>query len=600
MTGAWSPESEPTVLRVGSHALALCLEQLRQGSDAARPVRLDLTRTTSQATGYAYLRLSTCDPRGWWEYNGLAVETSSPEPRTIVVALPELRNVVRDALATVKEFDATIVWGETLEVAGRPLEGLPDDEAPAMPETRSYVQDLALPSPVAPCAVPTALGHICIDRELATHLVTRNAVSADLVSVADAPMLVARAAAAREATAGPITLAPLRVLAPGEEPPVPEAPTVPERRGGQSDPLRNWLLALDPETHVEVILQLLDSSTAIVRNRAALHPALSDEILCDLIRSGPEWKRAAVVVNANLSEATTRLAAEDGSPAVRAAVASKPGIAAEILGRLASDADASVRAEIASNRATDAHTLAVLARDDAAVVRAAAAGNAGTDRATLKSMSTDQDPRVSAAVAGNPACPPKVLRGLLELVPQIVLANPNTPRSLLIAGARATDAELRAQVARNPATSSGIFDALATDPDRDVLHAVAFAPAAPKRARKRARTRLAEIDQSNLDAGSDDALLNVSHPLGPDPFAVVTRAIADDTAAEEAPTAEPDAPEPLPIAWRPGLIPTEMEPSDDIAALRARVEAIAEYANPSASTTGETVSTRPSQSHSSC
>ena len=85
-----------------------------------------------------------------------------------------------------------------------------------------------------------------------------------------------------------------------------------------------------------------------------------------------------------------------------------------------------------------------------------------------------------------------------------------------------------------------------------------------------------------------------------DPFAVATRAIAYDTASEEAPTAEPDAPEPLPIAWRPGLIPTEMEPSDDIAALRARVEAIAEYANPSASTTGETVSTRPSQSHSSC
>jgi hypothetical protein len=462
-----------------------------------------------------------------------------------------------------------------------------------MPATRSYVQDLALPSPVAPCAISTPLGHICIDRELATHLVTRNAMSTDLVTVADAPMLVARAAAAREATAGPITLAPLRVLAPGEEPPVPEATTAPERRGGQSDPLRNWLLALDPETHVEVILQLLDSSTAIVRNRAALHPALSDEVLCDLIRSGPEWKRAAVVVNANLSEATTRLAAEDDSPAVRAAVASKPGIAAEILGRLASDADASVRAEIASNRATDAHTLAVLARDDAAVVRAAAAGNAGTDRATLKSMSTDQDPRVSAAVAGNPACPPKVLRGLLELVPQIVLANPNTPRSLLVAGARATDAELRAQVARNPSTSSGIFDALATDPDRVVLHAVAFAPAAPRRARKRARTRLAEIDQSNLDAGSDEALLNVSHPLGPDPFAVVTRAIAYDTASEEAPTAEPDAPEPLPIAWRPGLSPTEMEPSDDISALRTRVEAIAEYAKPSASTTGESASNPP-------
>ena len=486
--------------------------------------------------------------------------------RTIVVSLPELAYLVRDAIATMNEYEATITWGASLEVADHELDTLDDDEVPPVPIERRHVQELAMPYPPATCAISTRLGRVYIDPDLAAHLAGRNARSADLAIVDDTPMLVARADAASEAAAAPITLAALRLLADDEEPPEPELPEAPERRGIRADPLRHWLLALNPDTPVEVIVELLNSGTATVRRRAALHPSLTEETLDGLIRNGPEATRATVVLNTNLSQDTAHMAARDPSPAVRATLATNPRISAELLSQLAHDRDAEVRAEVAANPATPNAVLTVLTADDEVAVRAATAENPRVDRKILRAMSTDSDPRVCAALARNPACPPKVLRELLGMVPHLVLANPNTPRSLLTAGARANDPELHAQVARNPSTPPNILEQLAGDADLDVVHAVAYQSAAPKRARKHARSRLDAANQARADLYTEDAAPTPSDPFSaPDPFAAVQPVYDDrytpvpeptDDAYLYTPVAEPtdDDPEPVPVDWQPEAV----------------------------------------------
>ena len=182
--------------------------------------------------------------------------------------------------------------------------------------------------------------------------------------------------------------------------------------------------------------------------------------------------------------------AADSSPVVRAAVAANAAIPSEGLTQLASDPVASVRAQVASNALVPRELVERLAEDPDAFVRGVVASKTNVPLETLLVLARDPELMVCAEVARNPICPTDVLRDLISLVPDAVLANPNAPANLLVAGSVVDASRLRATVAHNPATPAKGLRNLAKDTDPDVLRAVAEHPGAPPTVRRRARRKL--------------------------------------------------------------------------------------------------------------
>jgi hypothetical protein len=167
--------------------------------------------------------------------------------------------------------------------------------------------------------------------------------------------------------------------------------------------------------------------------------------------------------------------AKDEDPSIRARVAENPNTPPEILARLAEDEDASIRIAVAKHPNTPPEILAQLAKDlQWENVRRRVAKHPNTPPEVLAQLAKDEDRTVRVHVAENPKTPPKILIQLSKdkwgLVRRRVALNPNTPLETLFQLAKDEDVGVRARVAENPNTPLEILILLSRDRERSKHH----------------------------------------------------------------------------------------------------------------------------------
>jgi hypothetical protein len=180
-----------------------------------------------------------------------------------------------------------------------------------------------------------------------------------------------------------------------------------------------------------------------------------------------------------------------------------------VLERLAADEAAEVREAAAANPGLAPKRRVELAGDPSPAVRAVVAA-ATSEPEVLARLARDPVPAVCAAVARNPSCPAAILTDLLEVVPAAVLGNPSAPETVLLAGARALDGELRAVVGANPSTPTQVLSRLARDPDLRVLRALMSNPRTPASARRKVQKRVPELDDAGPSTETERVHVTVS------------------------------------------------------------------------------------------
>ena len=169
---------------------------------------------------------------------------------------------------------------------------------------------------------------------------------------------------------------------------------------------------------------------------------------------------------------TCRWTARDPDEAVRCATAGNANAPPDVLAKLAADPSLVVRRTAAKHPALPLAVLSHLARSDPeASVRASAATNPNVTEDLLELLATDEDPYT----VGNVACSPlatDALRARLRMHPS---------------------AWVRSQVAASRVATAEDHEALATDPERSVLDALARAPAPVDVLLRLARSRLRTV-----------------------------------------------------------------------------------------------------------
>ncbi len=467
--------------------LLATLRQLETGEEG-QLVRLDLVKSES-ATGFAALRVSTFDPRGWWETHALPVTCAVDVDTWIAVDRVELIDALDDHSRFVSKSDARMVFHRDLEVGNHLLlarDSVTLASDPALGERVEHVDVRRLlldDATSAGVALETQMGRMRVPAAFAASLRRRRVERADLVMVDGSPCLRAPITGATTEPVGVTIVCPLQDLGHDD---VADA----EERRSRGGEVAQLVVALSANTTSEELAHLLKVGVGYARRRAASHPALPQEMIDDLLRDGTDAMRAAAASNPSLSREGAEVAARDGAASVRAALAASPAVSAELLARLAGDDAAQVRAGAASNSAADPSLLAELANDEEPGVRAAAASHPRTSRETLAQLARDPDSSVGAAVARNASCPSELLTELVGLAPESVLANPSASKALLAAGTMVELPHLRATVATNPTTPPKQLRILARDDEVEVLRAVAEHPATPAAARRRALRRL--------------------------------------------------------------------------------------------------------------
>jgi hypothetical protein len=476
--------AEPVSVTAPAATLEASLQLLARGA-AECTVRIEVI--PGSMIGSGYFRMTTFDPRGWWECHDVAVHTDSrlAAPPAVVDA-----HELQAALADLRRFSsdpaATMVIDGNVTIANHLLLSRGWDEVPPLPGNPVVVERLELANPNGAGVVfETLLGRVFVPPALVGHLRRRQASTFDLVAVDGVPYL---SASMRSSNATAMIVARLQEL--GDD----DTPTFTERRATTGDEVAQLVRALSADTPPEELARILKVGVGYVRRRAAAHPALPKELIHELVTDGTEAMRAAAASNPSIGTRGCELAAVDPSSLVRAVMAANPAVPSTKLDRLAEDAVSEVRAGAASNPMCTPSMLTRLAQDPDATVRRAVASHVGADVEILVALSQDPENEVCAAVAENPNCPPEVLDELVGIVPDSVLANPAATKSLLAAGSVVNVPRLRAAVARNPATPARRLRQLARDEDVDVLAAVADHPQAPKSARRRARQRLDQDD----------------------------------------------------------------------------------------------------------
>jgi hypothetical protein len=208
----------------------------------------------------------------------------------------------------------------------------------------------------------------------------------------------------------------------------------------------------------------------------------------------------------------------DLSPEVRSALAQRDDTPVEVLAILAEDTEKSVRCLAAGNPHTPIRALVSLAQEDDREIQAGLAGNASTPTEILSSLvelgdtgggaRAEDEPigKVLSRLAYNPSLPEDLFAKLMQarhvmmtfvragislstrvdpsrlrlthefsygFDDKLLARNQNTPPSTLSDLAASRSNETRMEVARNPRIPMEALDMLATDPDVNVVDAVA-------------------------------------------------------------------------------------------------------------------------------
>ena len=462
-------------------ALRASVEVLTRGA-ADQRVRVEIARAPACQDSLFALRLTVHSIGGWWECHDLPARIDSFEPQSVLIELGGLNDAIElvqpgegpEEVALCLDGDVTL--GNVL------LLGSGTDE-PVLTHDRKLVERVQLDDlERAGAILETQLGRFTVSARLVSFLRRRHAESADLVVVDGRPSLWVTVPGPSPGIATSIVTALDRD---GES-----TVDVKDRRRARGSEVTDLVVAMSPSTTGEQLREILDSGVPYARRRAAAHPALSRDDLRQLVRDGTEAMRAAAAANPSLDRDAAAFAVGDASPVVRASLASNPNVGVEILDILASDESAEVRASAAANANLSTPSLSRLARDGDALIRIAAAQRPQLSLDAFASLAGDVDTRVCAAVATNPECPSELMRELLEIVPEAVLANRAAATSLLIAGSQADSSALRVAVAGNVATPAARLTQMAGDRSPDVVRAVADNPTTPAKARRRAQRRL--------------------------------------------------------------------------------------------------------------
>lgn len=486
--------SAVSAINVDLGTIGACMRTLHNVVKPPELVEVTLARNVNQEHGFAWLGFVTCHGTGWWERNGMAVSVRDQVvPRRAVVDLTALTERVNLIQATGAGPATSVEWrGATLIVGGAVVPSQPGT-VPCMPVV-GPLRDRVYMAPGANAwrgvIIETEQGRVGVPPPLVAHLQHRNAAVAEFGVVDGAVLLVAQSEQRGHITAAPIIVAPVELIAWTEGA---KAEEVRERRQGGRE-VEQLLTALDPETPVAVLLELLDTSIGYIRRRVAAHPGLPASVIEEIAEHGTVAMRVGVAANPALPETSVRRLVSDPEVVVRTAVATNEQVGPELVAALAWDLDPGVRAAVATNAQLSDDARALLTGDPVVAVRQVMASNPATGPDLLELLARDPEPAVCAAVAANPSCPAPLLDDLIAVAPLMALMNPNVSPRLLLAGSRAADPTLRARVAANPAAPDRVITALARDRNDDVLRAVVANPGASRSARDRAERRLGTVD----------------------------------------------------------------------------------------------------------
>jgi hypothetical protein len=478
-------------VRVGAEVdvLSECVESLREVPRPPDAVEVSLLRTAHQEPGFAWLGFVTYQRAGIWERNGMAVRVEDlPVAQRAVVKLADLAERVASRRWAFGAPVVTIDWQGNVLALGCDVVAASNDDVPPVPivtNLRDRVYLAPRTGAWSDVVVETEQGRIAVPPPVVAHLQQRNASVVEFGLVDGDVYAMAQAEQRGRIHTSPVVVAPVELLTWTESTPDEFRD---RRRGGNE--VEQLVQALDPETPVATLLELLDTSIGYIRRRVAAHPGLPTPVMEELAQYGTAAIRSAVGTNPDLPSRAAAFLAADPEASVRAAVAANARLDLDVVLGLSGDQEAIVRAAVVLNPTLPPDARAALGSDSAPIVRIAVAAHTDTPSDVLVRLAHDVDPSVCAAAGANAACPPETLDELVAALPAVVLANPSVPGHLLVAGARTADPELRSRVGSNPATPERLLTSLARDRDDRVLRAVLGNPSTPKQARQRAEKRL--------------------------------------------------------------------------------------------------------------
>jgi len=486
-TAAVASEFRSVPVLVPCHVLAVAVEQLGL-YEPDRAVRIEVMPTPADLEYPARVRLVTYDSVGWWEWFDVPAYTSAESVAPLVVQFDELAEAVEANTRFGLGSDVALRFDGSLTVGNHLLVPVDVESLPTPPTGAHRVETIDLERAARNgMTVESQLGCLLLTPHLVSHVRRRHAAAVDLVSVDGVPHLSARVAVPG---ADQVLRIAARLYEAGED----GAPEVVDRRQAGGNETTQLVSALTATTTPEQLMRLLKVGVGYVRRRVAAHPSLPTEMIAELVATGTEAMRAAATSNPSIAPETLELAATDRSEIVRSMAAANASVQWELLERLARDESPHVRGGAARNPRVSSALLDELAADEVSEVRAAVAGRRDVAREILEALSQDADPLVCGAVAANPSCPTELLDELVGIAPEAVLGNPNTSKSLLVAGALLDVVELRAKVAGNPMTPAKGLRFLARDQDLEVLRAVVNHPQTPAPLRRRVQRRLPAND----------------------------------------------------------------------------------------------------------
>ena len=318
------PRSKAVVLQVQPDELSRCIASVTDHRGTAPGdglVLLELARARSEAPGVAHLLVTAWDHRGWWELNGLAVRTETPErAEPFLVRGADLQQALAPSRQGVASRSVVLAWWpDRIDLADHSIRAASGAEIPAPPDCSVVADRLILTGEDGerfPSVLETQIGRVGFAPELSDHLGARHSSAIDLVTVQGAPHVVARPPL-RAGNTGTIVIAPLELL--GSTEPLP-AGVVDRRRAG-GDEVRQLIIALDPNTQASELMTLLNEGVGPIRRKAAAHPMLPTMVIAEILRVGTDAMRAAAASNPNLPNELVAVAAADPSPAVQEAIA---------------------------------------------------------------------------------------------------------------------------------------------------------------------------------------------------------------------------------------------------------------------------------------
>ncbi|MER7701364.1 hypothetical protein ABTX81_00480 [Kitasatospora sp. NPDC097605] len=257
------------------------------------------------------------------------------------------------------------------------------------------------------------------------------------------------------------------------------------RFAADPDPGRRGRLAGCPDLPDDVLRRLGEDQDPDVVAELAL--AAPPALTAQLARHPHTAVRRAVAFNDRTPPAVLAelLTGDDGSgrEGITVAVLAHPALPASTAAGYADDPSPLVRAELAARTDLPAEPYRRLAADPEPVVRRALAGNPAIDEEVIRVLAEDEDGDVGRQLCRHPRLPLDVLTGLAArarslpiLLPRVAAASPAEVAELAVSAEPA----VRMLVAERRDLPPAIRDALAADPDAEVLKAIAPHPGLPE------------------------------------------------------------------------------------------------------------------------